>query len=196
MLDFLERVGTDFQFGKRRPVHERQHPRSQRQVNSVPLLDQGHAMAPVHAVLPQRLPQGRWWEAFRTSYQPDLRKLSFSHTPVPACLINVLTSNRTLRTRSHSWSATSSFMVGGDRSVSFMARRNRRRASQVSRSRIFDSCDMCCRVRKTRWQSTACLFIVSCPMQKDRSLFCKSAQHNSVHAQLTIWIIKHVIPLT
>lgn len=77
---------------------------------------------------------------------------------------NSQTSNKTLSTRSHSWSPTSSLMVGGASNISLIANRNSSSDSHVS---LFNFCDdwaTCCRVRSTRWHSTAWRLITSIPV--------------------------------
>jgi hypothetical protein len=80
------------------------------------------------------------------------------------------TSNNTLRTRSHSWSPTSPVIVGGASSKSLMASKKSSNASQVSRLRICDIWTACCRVRRTRWQRTACRLMVSAPRRNENRL--------------------------
>lgn len=73
------------------------------------------------------------------------------------------TSNKTLKTRSHSWSLTSSFTPGGASNTSFIANRNSNNDSHVSGVSFCDDCDTCCNVRSTRWHNTAWRFIKSAP---------------------------------
>lgn len=98
-----------------------------------------------------------------------------------------LTSNKTLKTLSHNWSATSSLTVGGASSVSLMANRNKSNDSHVSRSKIFDSCATCCRVRNTRWHKTAWRLMTSTPAFGHNKNFWKLITKNK-------WITCDAIP--
>lgn len=60
------------------------------------------------------------------------------------------TSNKTLNTRSQSWSLTSSFMPGGANRTSFIANKNSNIESHVSCVNFCDDCATCCKVRSTR----------------------------------------------
>lgn len=102
----------------------------------------------------------------------DIKWGEILHDPTPiyssqnfllSYFVFLLTSKRTLKTRSHNWSATSSLTVGGERRVSFIAKRNKSKTSQVPLSKILESCAICWSVLKTLWQNTACLCIVSNP---------------------------------
>lgn len=73
------------------------------------------------------------------------------------------TSNKTLSTRSQSWSLTSSFTPGGANRTSFIASRKSNNDSHVSGVNFCDDWATCCNVRSTRWHKTAWRLIKSAP---------------------------------
>lgn len=73
------------------------------------------------------------------------------------------TSNRTLKTRSHNWSLTSSLIVGGAKRPSLIANKKSKSDSHVSALSFCEDWATCCSVRKTRWHNTAWRLIKSAP---------------------------------
>lgn len=80
------------------------------------------------------------------------------------------TSNKTLNTRSHSWSLTSSFAPGGASRTSLIAKRKSNNDSHVSGVSFCDDWATCCSVLRTRWHKTAWRLIKSAP-ESNKNIF-------------------------